>query len=720
MTESDTDCSKEQVGEGKTASTRPRPPPLKDDYSAPDVRPSKRRTLGPTGVVDLNESAISYFRRGEFDSAQQTFLDALSLLKTECLETTPERALSLHHDEPSTSSYVYQRMDFDEGMNVYSSPETIRSDDYPVSVLCTLRFNIGQVKCRLGEYDAASRFYDSALQLLLPPADQAQAIRHSSLGCALRLFYPSIVPLLHSRGFLAYRNGNLDESMTFYKAALKCTNSVRGCEDLEAAVTLNCLGVLAYHKGSESMDQAMAYFHDAHRILSLLVGPCSSIVATTLNNLGRVMVQKEDLVTALLYYEQALSIRRDCLGTDHIDYAATAFNAGQSHHQLGKFDRAIFLYREFLRVASNKFSTTHRDVAVVLSGIAQIHQKRKENDKAKALHEESLRVGRAALGDVHSEVAMLLNRVGNFYFESEDYDSALRVYKEGLVIERKVLEKSHPNIVVTLSNIGEIYRQKSKYKTAIKYYTQAMELQKIRHGPVSAEVAGTLNVLGLIHDQRGNSTEALSHLQNALVMRRTVLGENHLDVSSTLTYLGTLFYRRKMISIAMRLFSESLRIRSAALGMDHRDVSFALYNIGLCHQIQGNHVEAIRCFRETLRIETLVLGSTHRDVGLTLSKLGEAYKAEGDLVKALECLSGALSIQKQLLETEDSVSIARTLVEIGNIQLAMCSVDKMMSSFTEAARMFLRVGRLMNGVTVSQALALYATELGEGNCAAAA
>jgi tetratricopeptide (TPR) repeat protein len=642
-------------------------------------------------VVDTNNKAVSSFNKGDFDAASKLFQEAVTMSRQAFLASKQHHEKSQSGKEPPTSSYIYQRFDFDEGMNAYSAVEPVHLNDHPVSIEATVLFNAGQARRKLEDQEGAYSYYELALQTFIPQ------------GCV----HPVIVPILHNLGQIAYRQGNLKEAIAAYDVALTHCRAIRGDDDLSVGITLNCLGVLHYHLSADESAKAMDYFGGALRILSDKLGPDSAAVATSLNNLGRVMVQREDFVSALAHYEKALEIRCRQLGEDNIDSAATAFNAGQSLHQLGHYDRALKLYHVFLRVALVKFSKSHRDIAVVLSGIAQIHQERKEFKQALEFYEESLKVGTAALGEYHSEVAMILNRIGNFYFEQEDFDAALKVYKKGLRVERQLLESTHPNIIVTLSNIGEIYRQQADFRRAVRLYTEAMELQKRRHGSQSAEVASTLNVIGLIHDQKGESGLALKRLQEALVMRRVVQGDDHLDVSATLTYIGTIFYRRNMVTNAMQLFTESLRIRHTKLGRDHRDVSFTLYNIGLCHQLQGNYKEALECFSETLRVEKLVLKCTHRDVSLTLFKLGEVYKAQGDIDSALENFENALDMERQLNGKDDPSTIARTLTEIGNIHLEKGNTTEMMDAFNEAARVFRRAGLSVSSVTVS-GLRLYA------------
>ena len=531
-------------------------------------KPTKRRMFGILGlcdcnvdtqtlvekIIELNNRAVSLYSKGDFNTASSLFQEAASLRQQ--AQPSSDCGHKSTRNDPSPSSYIYQRMEFDEGMLSYTNAEPVRPGDHPQSVQATLLFNAGQARRKLGDFVGAAECYERALNTFLPKGEGVVVSTKQ-----IRTVHHVIIPILHNVGQLSYRKGNLQEAIAVYTMALEHCRQLNGHDDISVGMTLNCLGVLYYHLSAEESERAMDCFQQALRIQNQVHGADSTDEATTLNNLGRVHVQREEFDDALLYYKRALEIRRQCLGPDNIDYAATGFNTAQCLHNKGKLDEAIHLYEEFLRVALVKFSKNHRDIAVVLSGIAQIHQERKEYEKALRLYNESLAVGRGALGDYHSEVAMLLNRIGNFHFEQENFEEALNAYKEGLRIEKRVLEKTHPNIIVTLSNIGEIYRQRNEFDNAIRLYSEAMELQKSRNGGACAEVASTLNVIGLIYDQKGDSNMALKRLQEALIMRRSVLGDSHLEVSATLTYLGTIFYRKNMISTAMQLFTESLRIR---------------------------------------------------------------------------------------------------------------------------------------------------------------
>ncbi|KAL3802750.1 hypothetical protein ACHAWO_010098 [Cyclotella atomus] len=708
-------------------------------------------------IIEWNDTAVDRYRMDEYDGALQALrqgqvlresLESLvnpiqsnvfipsSTYTSSSWAAYKSDAATKVEDQASVGrcSYIYQRMDFDEGMHSYKAMEKIDGNNViefeEVNGLtsiqvrhdviqATLVFNVGQVHRRRGEFDVAASIYENALGMLTS-VDFDQ--------------YELLISILHNIGQLQYRRGELSSAMETYDLALSHAKSMPD-GTVHVAAALNCLGVLHYHANSSDSDdekedlsamddssteKAMELFQEALALRKQCLGPDHVDVATTLNNIGRIHVQGDQFDQALVYYQDALRIRRISLGANSLDYAATAFNAGQSLHQKGEMNEAIELYHEFLRVATMKFGKSHRDVAVVLSGIAQIHQEQKNYDKALELYEESLTAGKAALGENHSEIAMLLNRMGNFHFERERLADALKCYRRGLRIEKKVLPPDHPNIIVTYSNLGEIHRQRNEWDEAATMYSEALEILKKKHdGADNAEVATTLNTIGLINDQRGDSCTSLRYLRDALAMRRRLVAgggsdQSNLDVAATLVYIGTILYRRTQFHAAIELFTESLELRQKFLGKDHRDTAFVMYNIALVHQQRGDYEKSIEFYTETLRIEKVVLGEKHKDVCMTLFKLGEANKNAGKSAEALQCFQKSLEIERGLSNnpspvvgrrhqssSPDPAAMARTLTEIGNIHLANGDVVPMMDAFNEASRLYRSAGLSPHNIVVS-------------------
>lgn len=685
-----------------------------DELRRPSLSPSFPPDFSSydEAIMEMNIKAIALHQKGDYDLACELFQRALELANA---QTVSESALPfdislldtvITGQHQSTTSYIYQRTEFDEGIHCFEETERINKSDQTEVIFATLLFNIGQTRRKMNDSKGALHSYERAFVAV-------SSIVNYSLVLAL------MTKILHNIGKIFYFDGRLDEAIHVYKLALEKLEKLPDATPVLLGMTLNCLGVLYYHKSPDDSEIGMKCFQQALKVEVGALGETHQLVGTIFNNIGRVLVHQKKTRDAIFYYQKALRIRGSCLGVNSLDYAATAFNTAQCLHQEGHLGLALKLYNDFLRVAKVKLGTNHRDIAVVLGGMAEIHQRKGKYNLALELYKESINVGRAALGDNHFEVAMLLNRLGNFLFERENYDDAIEAYKKGLKIERLVLEATHPNIIVTLSNIGEIYRECGNYISAIETYAEVLQLQQDRYGLYHEDTASTYHVIGLTYDQMGYVDHALQNLGTALDLRRKVLGDQHLDVATTLTHLGCIIYRKNLVSTALKLFSEAFEIRKSNQIKDDKDISFTLYNIGLCHQVQGNYREAIECYTKTLDIERKAFGENHKDVAITTFKLGEVYKNMGNFDRALVFFQAALRIERAAsINVGDFTSLARVLVEIGNIHLSRGNLEPMMEAFGEASRI---LGRPEIGSsTLSISERLYAFDMACPKAAAAA
>lgn len=708
------------------------------------LKPELWDTIATT-CIELNEKANNLYIAGQYESALETLHRAerqrqklVHLAQSEMygqmycqidhnslsgddrlildLVNTPNDAA----EDDGNSYYIYQRSDFDEGMHFFEGMQTLNMDSFSAAdiqfdsfqvcpvVEATIMYNIGQVIHRIG--DDMGRAYKSY-------TDALYVIQHASASSSVDNI---LISILNNLGYLTYQRGQLNQAKEIYTQLYHHAMKIHGPQHSYVASALNCLGVVHYHSKEKfdnethavtSFVAAMNCFKEALAILENLDSENNDADrATVMNNCGRIHVQNNEFEESLSYYEDALRIRRDCLGMNSLDYAATCFNAGQSYHQKKDFDRAQYLYKEFLRVATMKFGRNHRDVAVVLSGMAQIAQEKRLYDEAEELYEESLSACREALGDDHTEIAMLLNRLGNFHFERERLEDALSCYRRGLAIEKKVLPLSHPNILVTLSNIGEICRQMQKWDEAAEIYVEYIGILRRKHGINNhVDISNVLQTLGLIEYQRGNSPLALEYLEDSLSMRRRLVGSDHIDISTTLLNIADILSRRRNFTAANDLLSEALRIRESACGKNSREVAFVIYNIGLNHTRSSRHEAAIQNYSDTLRIEKAVLGERHRDVAMTLFKLGEAQKAACYLDAALKSFEESVSIlrgpsddtERAMPSRTDQASIARTLNEIGNIHRSRGDIASMMEALNEASRLYRQAGLNTNNVVLN-------------------
>jgi tetratricopeptide (TPR) repeat protein len=593
------------------------------------------------------------------------------------LSISPE-LLKAKQKTPSTAP-LNEQCEYDEGLHFFSSflrvstPAPESAESQSETAACLL-YNAGQVELLEMQYESAQAFFVDALVMTkFMRKEQSDKLT---------------IPILHSLGYAQYRNEEIEASIeTFKKAMVVCRSEANATH---IAATLNCLGVVYFHLTRAQTAEAKECLTSALSLQRTLFGK-HRIVATTLNNIGRVYFMEARFEEAMAVYSEALEIRRSILGTNHADVAATVYNIGQTYHQMDKLDEALEFYEEFLRISAPTRGCSHqRHVCNILKCEAQVFYRRQDYDRALSLYQDALVLGQATLG-AHAEVASIMNKIGNLQYEMRNFEEAIKVYYRGLDMERIVLDENHPNIAVTLSNIAQVHKQLGDYDSALALYREALALQMKAVGASDPCVALTLSNLGLILYQSRQYSVALDMYEEALRIRLDAFGESNLDVASSLNSIGLVLFKLGLNEMALKSFSQSLTIRRDILGETHRDVAVILYNIATLFNELGDEEKAISFYRETLRVEKSALGPHHPDVIITLQFIAQTCQQCGDLRDALKCFWDILQIQR-LNFPENDLRIVQTLIIIANLELQRGNVDSVVDVMSDAARIAKRAG----------------------------
>jgi tetratricopeptide (TPR) repeat protein len=650
-------------------------------------RPRKKLRLDVTidTVLLLTDMGITSYYLGDHGKAQKFFSQALCIVDPSSpsdsgKSCTPEADPKLHQDQASTFNVASSRQngkasrtEYDEGMRVYQTPSTFGNMSSKEQIVSTLYYNLGQTCIRQGSYQGAIAYFKRSLSLC-SVYDDAKALH--------------IVKTFHCLGYCNYRTENDDQALSYYDQALALVRDTNlGVSHL--AASLNCVAVLYFNTQGKGTAIALNLFLESLELYQGMVGPSMAIVATVLNNIGRVYYLQSDFHQALSTYEHSLSIRRTALDHDSLDVAATLYNIGQTCHQLGRFEESLMHYLNFVRIAREKLGPYSKDMALVYKGIAEIYHEKSDLKMALHYYSQALEV-QAAGNAKNTDVATTLNKLGNICYEMKDFTSAMQHYQKGLNVEKTILPANHPHTIITQTNLAHIYKQIGQHKQALKAYLAVYEMQIVTFGADTLQVAETLSSIGLMQYHLRDYESSFESYQQALHVRRGCYGiDDHPDIASTLNSVGLVLFKQDMFDLAKKCFAESLRIRSKILGKDHRDVAILWYNIATIHFETGEDRIAIDMYKETLRVERNALGEDHPDVVLTLQHLGQVHQQLGHIEESLMYFKDALAIERKNAESRSS-SMGRILNLLGNVYLQLGRMNEMMECYVEASRIYER------------------------------
>ena len=246
-------------------------------------------------------------------------------------------------------------------------------------------------------------------------------------------------------------------------------------------------------------------------------------------------------------------------------------------------------------------------------------------------------------------------------------------------------------MIITYTNIAEIHKQRAEYAAAHENYNKVLALQR-KYASDPLEIANTLSSIGYVRHQHGDYHGALEVNQECLSIRREAKGDQDEDVAQSLVHIALVLIKMDAAKMALELLTEAYRIRRSLDNPgQQQSEAFILYNIALIYQHQGSHETALRYYLETARVEKEALGEGHRDLSITKFNIAQCFYSLGYLGLAVKQFHEALVIERSHFGSKHP-TCARTLNEIGNIELQRGNLEGMMACYSEALAIYREAG----------------------------
>jgi CHAT domain-containing protein/Flp pilus assembly protein TadD len=356
--------------------------------------------------------------------------------------------------------------------------------------------------------------------------------------------------LLHdSRGSFHRRRSQWDRAATAYGEALAALPE-DGSASLRYAWTLEHLGVMA----SDRDDLAGAERHHRHALeLRERCCPGSMDVASSLSNLGRVAHIRGDLAAAEHHTRRALTIG-EALAPESLDTAMFLNNLGAHAGERGDLVTAESAYRRALSLSA-ALGPGSQQTGHVLSNLA-----------ATALDR----------GDLAS---------------AEDYARRSLAIEEGLAPEGGI-------VFAPLRQLAEIAAARRNFEEAERFAQRALSIQqRVPGGVLEAE---TLEQLGAIAEARGRPAAAEAHFRRALTIWNKLAPES-LGAARCWGALARVSAMLGSDALAEDLYGRALAI-GLAIGPDSPDEAEWRHGLADLFRRAGKTESALEQYRIALRI----------------------------------------------------------------------------------------------------------------------
>jgi CHAT domain-containing protein/Flp pilus assembly protein TadD len=380
--------------------------------------------------------------------------------------------------------------------------------------------------------------------------------------------------------------------------------------------------------------------------------------ASSLANLGGLLLLMGDLAGARPCYEQALEVFRDVLGDHHPRTATTLNNLGGLLRDMGDFVAARPLLEQALEVRRRVLGENHPTTANSLGSLGRFFLAVGDLVAARPLLEQALDIRRRVLGPDHSDTATSLNSLAYLLHDMGDLESARPHYEQALELCRRVLGSDHPETTRSLVNLGVLLHDLGDLEGARPCYEQALEVFRRVLGDDHPVTANSLNNLGYLLQEMRNLADARRLYEQALAIHCRVLGDQHPDTANSLNNMGLLLHDMGDLEGARAYLEQALKVRRRALGDDHKDTASSLKRLAHLEVASGQVILAFTLLRQSVAIDDRMIGQVF-SAGSDRQRLVYLRKAQRDQNRFLSVVCQYLPRSPEVVRTAFDLLLRR-------------------------------------------------------------
>jgi tetratricopeptide (TPR) repeat protein len=230
---------------------------------------------------------------------------------------------------------------------------------------------------------------------------------------------------------------------------------------------------------------------------------------------------------------EAVQIRRQTLGPDHVEVAASLSKLGSVRLQAGRFEEAFADLQKALKIA-NKLEKP-KTIAQMQCHLGCFYFQAQELFAAQATFQEALTLYRqfwqeesANMGAADRNALMLqltdtLCNIGTIQNRRKRFSHAITSFQEALDLQRGVLPVDSPRILSTLDNLAYAYSKNKEYARAVTCYKNMLRAQVSHYGTFTSDCLETIRKRLLMYEKLKLPHQAVEDLKEVVVWQKTLL-----------------------------------------------------------------------------------------------------------------------------------------------------------------------------------------------------
>jgi eukaryotic-like serine/threonine-protein kinase len=250
---------------------------------------------------------------------------------------------------------------------------------------------------------------------------------------------------------------------------------------------------------------------------------------------------------------------------------------GVAYRSLGRYEEAGPLLEEALAVRRQALGEEHVLVAESLHNLANVERHLRRPEEAERLTRQALEIQRRAFPRGHRNLARGLNNLASLLREKAEAAGeagrpllieAEALARASLAMKQRLFSEENVEVALSLNTLAAILVAADKPAEAEPLLRRSIALRRKLDGPLSPGLAQSINNLAVLLANQGRLTEAEALHRQSLAMRRKLYPEGHPDLLRSLERLGSLRARQGDSAEAAALSREARELAKRLEGQE--------------------------------------------------------------------------------------------------------------------------------------------------------
>jgi eukaryotic-like serine/threonine-protein kinase len=361
-------------------------------------------------------------------------------------------------------------------------------------------------------------------------------------------------------------------------------------------------------------------------------------------------------------FERVHSIRRQALGTDHLDTVASLATLSSAYWEAGQFDHAIRLCEQVLEIRRSKLGHDHPLTLSTLNDLAVTYEDAGQLDRALELFQQALQAHRTKLGENHLDTVLVMHNLGDAYLVAGQPERAVPMLEKAVAVYRESKGARDSATLEMTNNLARAYAATGQHARALALHEEILQARVGKLGPDHTLTLTSMNNVAVECLSLDQPKRAIVLLEQVLAMRRAESAVRHVSILDSMNNLALAYQSTSQLDRAIPLYEEALAGHQAKLGQSHFKTLNAQRNLASAYEAAGRLQDAERQYRQVIETAGRNQPRNDRFWAESLARLGGCLIRQNRPAEALPILRQSLEIKMKILPDQWSTAEAQGLL----------------------------------------------------------